>query len=243
MIMGRPRRAEHCHHRVPGELVHDSAMGADNFGHGRQVPPDHLRDLPRREPFSQGGKPADVGEHDGRLELLLQRQRGRRCLHQLGDLRRQEGRQRSGKKGPLLHLLEPKPQPGLGSQVGDELLAGRGERFGRGDPHSQRPQQLILVPHPERQAAGLALCQRLVQAPAVKWNRLGHFPCGGPRLLWLQYVTEPQPHGRLHCPGCLHHQAGHTRQRVVPGGARHRSRERRQDFIRRRPVAVDKAVG
>ena len=42
-----------------------------------------------------------------------------------------------------------------------------GERFGWGDRHRQRPQQLLLVPHGERQAAGLGQRQGLVQAAAL----------------------------------------------------------------------------
>jgi len=130
-----PRRAEHCHYRVPSELVNDSTMGRDHLDHGRQVSTDHLCHLSRRRPFGQRGKPADVGEHDGGFHFLLKGQCGRRGLHQVGDFRRKEGRQRPGKQCPFLHSLEPKPQSGLGCQVCNELVTGGGERLGwrRGD--------------------------------------------------------------------------------------------------------------
>jgi hypothetical protein len=115
-------------------------MRCHDLDHARKVASDHLGHLPWRQPLGQGGEPADVGEHDGGLQLLPQRQRRWRGLDQLGDLGWQEGGEHPGEQRPFLHALEAKAESGLGGQVGDQLLAGDGERLSGRSRHGQRPE-------------------------------------------------------------------------------------------------------
>ena len=105
MVVRGARCAEHCHHGVAGELVEGAAVIGDHLGHGRQVPTDEFSGPERRQLLGERGEAANVGEQDGRLDLLAERERGRGLLDHRCDFGWKEGRERAGEERTLLRPL------------------------------------------------------------------------------------------------------------------------------------------
>ena len=147
-----------------------------------------------------------------------------------------------GEQGALLHALEAETESGLRGQVGDQLLAGGGERLPRRDGHSQRPQQLVFMFDRERPTARLRLQYRLFQVAAVERDWPGK-RAGGPTGLRLQQLAEPQPHDHHLRARRLDDQPCHLLQGVIGGGPGHASRKLRKDLVGAGSLAVDEAVG